>query len=481
MAEMEEATLQAFEPTWVVYDPADPLGIVLALITLSPVYVMVMYVTLVGFQRDLDSISALLGQLINEVLNKVLKKAINQPRPDGARLSGSGMPSAHSQFVAFFAAYVIVYTMNKRRLVGQWLTIVSVFVLAVLTCYSRAHLGYHSTEQIAVGALIGMLAGFAWNALVSTYGIPVVDGPNIMKQKVRDQLKELDLPYTLFHTGLWAEFLSLYVSSHVLDDANPEGSMTVVGDGETKFSIVARGDMCRFIGHILVTAPMNTLEWATMAFEGDRRSPKEIAKLAEKKLGKKMELNLVDFEENKKNCDTDFMAYLTTCVADGRAVPGTEEEVRETVARLFPDWNPAPQTPAAAGLEQLVIERIMAKHAETKALQAFELTWVVYDPKDPIGLAMAFFTLAPVCVPHESPSSDRNGCTWRQMISEVLNKVLKKSINQRRPTGARMSGSGMPSAHSQFSSFFASYAVAYTWSRYVPLLVILQSLLKNNG
>ncbi|RLN10545.1 hypothetical protein BBJ28_00000578 [Nothophytophthora sp. Chile5] len=167
MAEMEKAALQAFEPTWVVYDPTDPLGVVLALITLSPVYVTVMYVTLVGFQRDLDSISALLGQLINEVLNKVLKKAINQPRPDGAHLSGSGMPSAHSQFIAFFAAYVIAYTMNNRRLVGQWLTIVSVFMLAVLTCYSRAHLGYHSIEQIAVGALIGMLSGFAWNALVS--------------------------------------------------------------------------------------------------------------------------------------------------------------------------------------------------------------------------------------------------------------------------------------------------------------------------
>ncbi|RLN10546.1 hypothetical protein BBJ28_00000580 [Nothophytophthora sp. Chile5] len=173
---------------------------------------------------------------------------------------------------------------------------------------------------------------------------------------------------------------------------------------------------------------------------------------------------------------------------------------------------------SVSALRQLVIERAMVKQVDTKALQAFELTWVVYDPKDPIGLAMAFFTLAPVCVPRRvvlllillvalarsrpllllcrdrfvtlmqvslfrdrSFSSDRNGCTWRQMISEVLNKVLKKSINQRRPTGARMSGSGMPSAHSQFSSFFASYAVAYTWSRYVPLFVMLQSLLKNSG
>jgi hypothetical protein len=49
----------------------------------------------------------------------------------------------------------------------------------------------------------------------------------------------------------------------------------------------------------------------------------------------------------------------------------------------------------------------------------------------------------------------------------VLNKVLKKTINQQRPDGVRLSTSGMPSAHSQFISFFASYAVAYTYSKYV--------------
>lgn len=101
---------------------------------------MVMFATLVVFQRDLDSIAMLVGQvrrlarpyvrgqhedsltrtlarfcsqLANEVLNQILKRTIRQSRPHGARMSGSGMPSAHSQFIAFFAAYVVAYTLKR--------------------------------------------------------------------------------------------------------------------------------------------------------------------------------------------------------------------------------------------------------------------------------------------------------------------------------------------------------------------------------
>ncbi|KAF4324060.1 hypothetical protein BBO99_00002336 [Phytophthora kernoviae] len=168
--------LQAFELTWVVYDPTDPLGVILALFTLSPIFIMIMYATLVASQRDLDTISMFTGQMITVVLNKVLKKVINQPRPEGAPMSGSGMPSAHSQFIAFFAAYVVAYTwkrLNSRRRQEQWFTIVSVLVVAVLTCYSRIHLGYHSTEQVVVGVVFGVLTGHDVLTLVCLSNVQV--------------------------------------------------------------------------------------------------------------------------------------------------------------------------------------------------------------------------------------------------------------------------------------------------------------------
>ncbi|EGZ21725.1 hypothetical protein PHYSODRAFT_313791 [Phytophthora sojae] len=163
--------LKAFELTWVVYDPTDRFGVIMALFTLSPVFVTLMHVTLVIFQRDLDSVSMFLGQVVSEVINKVLKKTINQQRPDGARMSGSGMPSAHSQFISFFASYSVAYTysrLNSHRYLEQCVAIVGCVVLAALTCYSRVRLGYHTKDQVAVGALVGAIVGFTWHLLVST-------------------------------------------------------------------------------------------------------------------------------------------------------------------------------------------------------------------------------------------------------------------------------------------------------------------------
>ncbi|KAG7392904.1 hypothetical protein PHYBOEH_006223 [Phytophthora boehmeriae] len=167
------------------------------------------------------------------------------------------------------------------------------------------------------------------------FGMPDEDGPNVTKQKVRDLLKELELPYALFHSGLWAEYLPFFPGYNFKD-----GVMTVIGDGTEKISIVARSDLSRFIAHVLLTAPKSSLEWARFSVESDRMSPKEIAALAEKKLGRKIEFKLVDYEETKKKYETDAMAYIMTRIGDGRLVSGTVEEAQATVSTFFPDWNP---------------------------------------------------------------------------------------------------------------------------------------------
>ncbi|KAG3147815.1 hypothetical protein PI126_g12729 [Phytophthora idaei] len=121
-----------------------------------------------------------------------------------------------------------------------------------------------------------------------------------------------------------------------------EGVMNVVGDGNAKMSIVSRSDLSRFIAHVLVTTSRSSLQWSQFSVESDRLSPKEIAELAEKKLGKKITFKFLDYEETKKNYNTDPVSYFLTRIADGRFVSGTEEEAKHTTEKFFSDWNPTP-------------------------------------------------------------------------------------------------------------------------------------------
>ncbi|ETK78409.1 hypothetical protein F441_07222 [Phytophthora nicotianae CJ01A1] len=168
------------------------------------------------------------------------------------------------------------------------------------------------------------------------YGVRVTEGPNVTKKEVQDLLTQHQIPFTIFYTGLFAEFLPFFLGYHY-----DEGYMNVVGKGETAFSITARTDVGRFVAHVLSTAPKSALEGAKIPFEAERLSPLQIRDLVEKKLNKKIEVRHVDYEENKKKFDTDFAAFLTTLFEEGRGVAGTEQEVQESVAKFFPDWNPA--------------------------------------------------------------------------------------------------------------------------------------------
>ncbi|KAH7461306.1 Phenylcoumaran benzylic ether reductase PT1 [Phytophthora ramorum] len=168
------------------------------------------------------------------------------------------------------------------------------------------------------------------------YGVRVTEGPNVTKKEVQDLLTQHQIPFTIFYTGLFAEFLPYFLDYHYAD-----GYMNVVGKGETAFSITARSDVGRFVAHVVSTAPKSALAGAKIPFEAERLSPLQIHALAEKKLDKKIEVRHVDLEENRKKFDTDFVAFLTTLFEEGRGVAGTEQEVQESVAKFFPDWNPS--------------------------------------------------------------------------------------------------------------------------------------------
>lgn len=144
----------------------------MALITLSPIFLLCSYVTIILLRRELTFINALFGQLACEGFNWALKRLIKQPRPTGHLGAGYGMPSSHSQFLGFFAAFFLSHfylnrpqvvkprtLINAMRRFEHILAMVLIASISILTCYSRHHLHYHTPLQIIVGLSVGVAFG----------------------------------------------------------------------------------------------------------------------------------------------------------------------------------------------------------------------------------------------------------------------------------------------------------------------------------
>ena len=162
---------RAFGYTHVQYALHDRLGLLFALVSLTPVFAMVSYATLVVSRRDLATISLTLGQLLNEVVNYALKRLIRQPRPNSPFLDMGtqpkwGMPSDHSQFVGFAAGYLTLWVARRWGVAARWraASLLGLYSLASAVLYSRHYLGYHTLEQVAVGGAVGLLLGACWFA-----------------------------------------------------------------------------------------------------------------------------------------------------------------------------------------------------------------------------------------------------------------------------------------------------------------------------
>lgn len=119
------------------------------------------------------------------------------------------------------------------------------------------------------------------------------------------------------------------------------GRITVVGTGEKPFSLTSRPDIGRFVAHVLTTASPSDLEWAELPIEGDRKSPLEIKAIAEKKLGKKMRIRHVDYDQNAAEVEYDVVARLHQMVEDGNALTGPKADVDATINKFYPNWNPS--------------------------------------------------------------------------------------------------------------------------------------------
>mmetsp|Transcript_16752 Transcript_16752/g.25317 ORF Transcript_16752/g.25317 Transcript_16752/m.25317 type:complete len:253 (-) Transcript_16752:2177-2935(-) len=100
------------------------------------------------------------GAITAVYLTDVLKHTLNQDRPKGAPFADPGMPSSHSLVSYFMAASwgSLVISRGSLGIPLVWMGATGVALLRVVC-------GYHSWDQIGVGALLGSSMGLAWAKL----------------------------------------------------------------------------------------------------------------------------------------------------------------------------------------------------------------------------------------------------------------------------------------------------------------------------
>ncbi|AET40541.1 dolichyldiphosphatase Ecym_6150 [Eremothecium cymbalariae DBVPG len=158
-----------FDDTYVLYNPNDIVSFISCYFSLLPIAILVFYFSWFVTTREMEAVFIAVGHLANEILNNVVKNFVKEPRPYNfgsfqreSLRSGFGMPSAHSQFMGFFAMFL------GLRLWLQWTGLrklhrvsgtVILFLATLGVAGSRVYLGYHSVPQVIVGISLGTFFG----------------------------------------------------------------------------------------------------------------------------------------------------------------------------------------------------------------------------------------------------------------------------------------------------------------------------------
>ncbi|KAI0630575.1 PAP2-domain-containing protein [Trametes polyzona] len=165
----------ALDLTYVLYNDSSVLSHVLALLTLTPILLNPAYAALAVWTRELLFFEMWAGQMLCECFNYVLKHIIQEERPNQDLGDGYGFPSSHSQWMGYFASFLILHFSLRHRFVSTGYRILDLardvflytFILAwsASVAFSRYYLSYHSPPQVLWGFAIGVAFGTIYYAL----------------------------------------------------------------------------------------------------------------------------------------------------------------------------------------------------------------------------------------------------------------------------------------------------------------------------
>lgn len=176
----ENVDWKPLDLTFVQYPRGNCVGEFLAFVSLSPLITIVSLLTLIASRRDLHTIALMLGITLNCCLNVLLKHIWKEPRPTAVPprkesiFSTYGMPSEHSQFMWFFAIYLMLFIrvrVHRRSdsstdsIIKELLLIGACILWAYTVGVARVYLDYNTSTQVLIGGGIGAVMGCVWFAI----------------------------------------------------------------------------------------------------------------------------------------------------------------------------------------------------------------------------------------------------------------------------------------------------------------------------
>ena len=167
---------KTFSLTYVEYPNGDYVGKLLAMLSLSPLVIVIVFLTFFAAKRDMHTMTYGIGTILNGILNYILKHTIKEARPTNVinRVETKlweqyGMPSSHSQFMFFVSTYLALFihfrlskSNNLKSRAIWFLCSSSSVALAVIVAYGRIYLGYHTCAQVYWGSGIGCTFALLW-------------------------------------------------------------------------------------------------------------------------------------------------------------------------------------------------------------------------------------------------------------------------------------------------------------------------------
>ncbi|KAG4028143.1 hypothetical protein MFRU_024g01130 [Monilinia fructicola] len=207
---MAETPLASLSLTHVHYDPNDPVSYFCAWLALVPQGLCVVYATLIWSTREIEILMMFGGQMACEALNFILKRILKEERPKQMHGKGYGMPSSHSQFVAFFSISLTLFLLFRHvpkrptpshtplSIAARVSLSALVLINAGLVAWSRIYLNYHTPKQVIVGCAAGAGTAISWfllTTVVRKSGLLawILDLPVTRLFRMRDLVVEEDL------------------------------------------------------------------------------------------------------------------------------------------------------------------------------------------------------------------------------------------------------------------------------------------------